>query len=106
MERNRFSMSIKNGKKFEKNNKTIALDILYVPYNIKEIRNAYKSKYNFNPIYDGLFRDCSRMGRGQKDPVSKICHTYSTMMKLTTVTPYLKKTPKIYKSCDGPLDFR
>ena len=43
-------MSIKNGKKFEKNNKTIALDILHVPYNIKVIRHAYNSKYNFNPI--------------------------------------------------------
>ena len=33
-------------KKFEKNNATIALDILFVPYNTKEIRAAYKSKNN------------------------------------------------------------
>ena len=33
-------------KKFESNNKTIALNILYVPHNTKEIRHAYKSKYN------------------------------------------------------------
>ena len=31
---------------FEKNNKTIALKILYIPYNTEEARHAYKSKYN------------------------------------------------------------
>ena len=31
---------------FEKNNKSIALNILYVPYNTKQIRPAYISKYN------------------------------------------------------------
>ena len=31
----------KDWKKLESNNKTIALNILYVPYNIKEIRCAY-----------------------------------------------------------------
>ena len=36
------------GKKFEQNNKTIALNILFVPYNTKTIRLAYKSKYNRN----------------------------------------------------------
>ena len=36
----------KDWKKFESNNKSIALNILYVPYNTKEIRHAYKSKYN------------------------------------------------------------
>ena len=33
-------------KKFELNNKSIALSILYVPYNTEEIRHAYKSKHN------------------------------------------------------------
>ena len=33
-------------KKFESNNKSIALNILYVPYNTEKIRYAYKSKYN------------------------------------------------------------
>ena len=37
----------KNWKKFEQNNKTIALNILFVPYNTKQIRLAYKSKYNY-----------------------------------------------------------
>ena len=32
---------------FEQNNKTIALNILFVPHNVKKIRLAYKSKHNF-----------------------------------------------------------
>ena len=36
----------KDWKKFEWNNKSIAINILYAPYNIKEIRHAYKSKRN------------------------------------------------------------
>ena len=34
-------------KRFEQNNKTIALNILYVPYNTKQIRLGYKSKDNY-----------------------------------------------------------
>ena len=43
----------------------------------------------FNPIQDGLFQGCSRMGEGggKKTPLRKICHTYPTMMKLGTVIP-------------------
>ena len=36
----------KDWKKFESNNKSIALNILYVPLNSQEIRHAYKSKHN------------------------------------------------------------
>ena len=36
----------KDWRKFECNNKTIALNILYVPYETKEIRQAYISKHN------------------------------------------------------------
>ena len=36
----------KDRKKFESNNKSMALNILYGPHNTKEIRHAYKSKYN------------------------------------------------------------
>ena len=36
----------KDWKKFESNNKSIALNILYVPHNNEKIRHAYKSKYN------------------------------------------------------------
>ena len=36
----------KDWKKFESKNKSIALNILYVPHNTEKIRHAYKSKYN------------------------------------------------------------
>ena len=59
-----------------------------------------------NPIQDGLFRGCSRIGGGQKAPLkSKIRHTYPTMMKLGTDIPCPKKIQKIYESRDTPLDF-
>ena len=41
-----FTSNKRHWKKFERNNKTIALNILHVPYNIKEIRHAHKSKHN------------------------------------------------------------
>ena len=36
------------GKKFKLNNKSIAINILYVTRNTEEIRHANKSKYNLN----------------------------------------------------------
>ena len=36
----------KDWRKFELNKKTIALNIPYVPYNTKQIKQAYISKYN------------------------------------------------------------
>ena len=41
-----FSSHSKDWRKLECNNKTIALNILYVPYKTKQIRPAYKSKHN------------------------------------------------------------
>ena len=41
-----FSPGIRNWKNFERNNKTIALNILFIPHNEKIINPAYKSKYN------------------------------------------------------------
>ena len=41
-----FPSHSKNWRKFEQNNKTIALSILFVPYNTKQIRPTYISKYN------------------------------------------------------------
>ena len=41
----------------------------------------------------------------KKDALSKICHTYPTMMKLATVIPYIKKLKKIYESHDTHHDF-
>ena len=42
-----FPSHSKDSKKLEQNNTTIALNILFVPYNTKEIRLAQKSKHNF-----------------------------------------------------------
>ena len=39
-----FPSHSKDWKKFEQNNKTIALNVLFVSYSTKEIRLAYKSK--------------------------------------------------------------
>ena len=44
-------------------------------------------------------------GGGKKAPLSKICHTYPTLMKLDTVIPYLKKTQKVHKLRETPLEF-
>ena len=41
-----FPSNKKDWKKFELNNKSIALNILFVSHNSEEIRNAHKSKYN------------------------------------------------------------
>ena len=45
-ERIDFPAGIKDWKKFVRNNKTIAVNILYIPHNEKTINPAYKSKYN------------------------------------------------------------
>ena len=42
-----FPSHSKDWKKFEQNNKTIALNIIFVQHNTKKIRLAYKSKHNF-----------------------------------------------------------
>ena len=41
-----FPADTKDLIKFERNNKTIALNILFIPHNTKTIRVAYKSEYN------------------------------------------------------------
>ena len=38
----------KDWNTFEKNNRSIALNIFYVPYNTKQIRPAYIPKYNWD----------------------------------------------------------
>ena len=42
----KFPSHAKDWKKLEQNNETIALNILYVPHNTKQIRPAYISKCN------------------------------------------------------------
>ena len=61
----------------------------------------------FNHIKGWAFLGLLTDGRGAKrlTPLFKICHTYpTTMMKLGTVIPYLKKIQKIYKSFDTSAD--
>ena len=41
-----FPSHSKDWKKLESNNKSLALNILYVPHNTEKIRHAYKSKYS------------------------------------------------------------
>ena len=41
-----FPAGIKDWKKFEQNNNTIALNIIYGTHNTKILNLAYKSKYN------------------------------------------------------------
>ena len=43
-------------------------------------------------IFLGLLTDWG--GGAKRPPVSKICHTYPTMMKLGTLTTYLNKIQK------------
>ena len=63
---------------------------------------------NLNPIQDGSFRAAhgwERGGDGKRDSAPKICQTYPSKVKISTVIPYLKKTPKIYESRETPLKF-
>ena len=60
--------------------------------------------YYLNPIQDGPFRDCSRMGgEGAKRlPLPKISHIYLAIIKLDTVIPYLKKIQNILITRNNP----
>ena len=46
MGRNRISSGTKRLEKIERNNKTIALNILFKPHNTKTVRVAYRSEYS------------------------------------------------------------
>ena len=43
----KFPSDKENWKKFEQNNKGIALKVLFIPHSKKEIEPAYTSKYNY-----------------------------------------------------------
>ena len=45
-----------------------------------------------------------RVGGSKRLTITKICHTYHTMIKLGMI-PYSKKLQKIYESDDIPLEF-
>ena len=55
----------------------------------------------------GIFGAAHGLGRGggKKAHLPQICHTYTAMMKLATIIPYLKKIQKIYESRETPSDF-
>ena len=57
-----------------------------------------------SPIWDGSFWGCSQMG-AQSFALRKTCHAYPRVMKLRTVTSYIKKIQKTYKSRDTSLEF-
>ena len=57
------------------------------------------------PYSGWAFLELLADGGSKKVPLSKICHTYPTLIKLGTVIPYLKKIQKIHKLRDMPLEF-
>ena len=72
------------------------IEICILTVLLKYLEQISHVKYNI-PIQDGPFGGCSRIWGRQKGPLSKILQTYPTMMKLDTITPYLKKTQKMYE---------
>ena len=66
--------------------------------------NSLTNIFSVNHIQVGCFRGCSRIGV-QKFPLPTTCHTYPTMMKLSTVIPHLTKIQNTYNSRDTPIKF-
>ena len=66
--------------------------------------NFHDRLFNFNPIQDGHFRDCSRMGWGQKGPTSLKSVTNIVQWWNLAAIPYLKKIQKVYESRGTPLN--
>ena len=59
----------------------------------------------FNTIQDGPFCGCSRMGVQNSPSLKTVTYIYPTMIKLGTLTLYLTKIKKIYKSCDKLFEY-
>ena len=53
----------------------------------------------------GFFGAAHGWGRSKRLSLPKICHTYPTMIKLSTVIPDQKKIQKVYELRDAPLEF-
>ena len=62
------------------------------------IKCGFPQGSQFNPVQ--AFWGYSQIGGG----LPKICHTYPTMIKRSTVILCLKKVQKIYESRDTPLE--
>ena len=75
----KFLPHIKDKKKFETNNKSIALNILFLSHNSQEIRHAYKTKHNLNRENQIIV---SMINDGKK--CSKLCNKLPEEMKRTT----------------------
>ena len=60
--------------------------------------NTLKNRHSLTIFRMGFFGAT----QGWKAPLSKICHTYPTSMKLGKVIPYLRKIEKICASRDTP----
>ena len=71
---------------------------------IKELSVILTVKFSLTLFMMGIFWAAHGWG-GQKGPLSKLWHTYPTIMKPSTVIPYLKKIKKIYEPLDTPLEF-
>ena len=106
-------------KEFELNNKSIALNILLVPYNTEQIRLAYNSKYNTKRknqvmllmITDGkkwhyfAVKKLSALLKGitsnhKGDLYCLNCfHSYSTKNNLKSITMYVKVMIIVTQKC-------
>ena len=75
----KFLPHIKDKKKFETNNKSIALNILFLSHNSQEIRHTYKTKHNLNRENQIIV---SMINDGKK--CSKLCNKLPEEMKRTT----------------------
>ena len=57
-----FPWNKKDWKKFASNNRSIALNILYLPYNTEEIRHSCKLKYILKLEVVIMITDCEKNG--------------------------------------------
>ena len=69
---------------------------------INKVSEIISGKISLNLFRMGDFGAAHGWG---EDPLPKICHTYLTMVKLSTAIPYIKKIQQIYESRDSPSDF-
>ena len=82
--------------------------ILYLSDDNFKTMGYLKLSISFSCIQDLHFWNSSQIwGVKKHHPplLPKMCHTYSAMIKLGTVIPYLKKIQQIYESRDTPLVF-
>ena len=79
----------------------------YVIIELLSLKLPDKYIFSVNHIQVGSFWGCSRIGVHKCPPplLPKICHTYPTMMKLSTVIPCLTRIQNIYKSRDTTVKF-